>query len=157
MHIAVAGASFSPDNRAFEIYVSGCTHNCAGCHNPELQAYGVGKSWLKWYRLNKHNLKNSLVERIWVLGGDLMCQEIPAYLDMVHDLKSTGKELWLWTGKELDEIPKGYDVLKHFDYIKTGRYQANKPAYVVPVNRMTITLASANQKIYDVKRGTYVS
>ena len=29
------------------IYVSGCTHNCPGCFNPETHDFNSGKSWTK--------------------------------------------------------------------------------------------------------------
>jgi organic radical activating enzyme len=31
------------DDVAFEIYVSGCTRGCPGCHSPELQSFDVGQ------------------------------------------------------------------------------------------------------------------
>ena len=151
--IYIAASQYNANDSALEIYVSGCTNKCEGCHNQELQEFGVGKKWPIWFRLNKNKLTVSpLIKRVFVMGGDALCQDSPSFLDMMGTLQRTGLELWLFTGKRLDEIKSEFKVFQFFDFIKTGRYVKDSPSeviYELPEG-MKLTLASDNQQLFKV-------
>ena len=141
---------------AFEIYVSGCTRHCKGCQNEEIQAFGIGTPWVEWEKKNSRKYLNPLIKRIWILGGDLLCQ---SYEDIVYMIKNirqkTDKELWLWTGETLDNILNNSDfkhIAKQFDYIKSGPYDANNTnSYEYPLDDgVTLKIIGDNQKIHKV-------
>ena len=46
--LTIIGSQLNPAHDALEIYVSGCRRGCPGCHNPEAQAFGKGKSARLW-------------------------------------------------------------------------------------------------------------
>ena len=56
------------------IYVSGCTHNCHGCFNPETHDFNSGKPWTK-----------DIEDKICILGArndvvDIIKENIIIYL-----------------------------------------------------------------------------
>ena len=127
------------DGTAVEIYVSGCTRRCQGCHNPELQDFDCGEP------LNKLELIRELTDHedwfdiISILGGDLLCQDDYEAKGLSWMLKMAypEKKLWLFTGAELSDAPEW--CKECFDVIKTGTYEESL--------RQSTGLASSNQRI----------
>lgn len=72
--IHIIGSEPNLAHAALEIYVSGCTRACPGCHNPEAQGYGKGLKWPRWLAQNawkiRQGLNEKLFRRLWILGGD---------------------------------------------------------------------------------------
>lgn len=135
------------DGVAIEIYISGCTRNCDGCHNPQMQDFKYGE------RLNVSNLIDHIrsqekwIDIISFLGGDLLCQSLidASYLSYMVRQAFPDKKLWLFTGEVEQNLPKW--CFEVFDVIKVGPYveSLRKPGY---------ELASSNQK-YIVKGVDY--
>jgi anaerobic ribonucleoside-triphosphate reductase activating protein len=135
---------FAPYNKpACEIYVSGCTRNCKGCHNPELQDFDVG------YLVNMEDLKKTLEELsrfyeiVAISGGDILCYPLEEAYEFCKQIRNMviDKEFWLFTGAEKKELPKWcFDI---FDYIKIGSFDIAKFQDGFP--------ASSNQKL--LKKG----
>lgn len=127
------------DGVAVEIYVSGCTRNCKGCHNPEMQSFDYGN------KLDELSLHIALSDNedwfdiIAILGGDLLCQDDQEAKELTQMLRMAypQKKLWLFTGAELSEVPKW--CFEYFDVIKTGTYEESL--------RQSTGLASSNQRI----------
>ena len=131
------------DGVAVEIYVSGCTRGCTGCHNPELQNFDYG------ILLNEENLQKLKIELLtkskWydiisILGVDLLCQTREDAEGFSRFLKHywSDKTLYLFTGADFDDLPKWvFDV---YDIIKCGVYVQELHQYTFP--------ASSNQRIF---------
>ena len=84
----------------FTVFVQGCPHNCPGCHNPEAQAFGKGKSARLWMNESRYKFATGTFSRVWLLGGDLMDQAPHEAHEFIRDLRKAmkpGMELWLWT------------------------------------------------------------
>lgn len=130
-----------------EIYVSGCTRNCVGCHGEELKDYNTGTP-LDLDALNCYlNARKDLFKAISVLGGDLLCQKQEDAFKLVLMLKKhyPDKELWLFTGEsDFNNIPDSYKAI--FDYIKYGDYREDLKQEGFP--------ASSNQKLWSKHAGT---
>jgi anaerobic ribonucleoside-triphosphate reductase activating protein len=131
---------FNPYQKAtVEIFVSGCTRKCSQCHNPDLQSFEWGQ------KLDIEQLVEYLKERetlfsiISISGGDLLCQDVVEAIHLVSTLKLCfpNKELWLFTGAELNECPDWSKIL--FEKIKTGVYNDSMKQEEFP--------ASSNQKL----------
>jgi anaerobic ribonucleoside-triphosphate reductase activating protein len=113
------------DGVAVEIYISGCNHNCPGCHNPEMQDFNYGKPLDIIELIDILNKQQDWFDIISILGGDLLCQPeekskilLRTIVDIFPD-----KKLWLFTGKDFEEVPQW--CFSIFDVIKTGRYMQN--------------------------------
>lgn len=141
---------------AFEIYVSGCTRHCKGCQNKEIQAFGIGTPWVEWERKNSKKYLNPLFKRIWILGGDLLCQSYEDIIYMIKNIKEkTDKELWLWTGETMENIKKNQDflhIVRQFDYVKSGPFDIdNKESYEYTLSDGTkLKIIGNNQKVYKI-------
>ncbi len=146
--LTIAGTEFNATHNAYEIYVAGCKQHCPGCHNPELQVFGKGKSARLWLKENRFKLRTDTFDKVWILGGDLLSQPLHDAVEFVTSLRHAmplSMHLWLWTGavESVDAIPPMLREL--FDYIKTGAYR--KDHLSVLVLEHNIVLASDNQKI----------
>lgn len=136
---------FNPYQKAtIEIYISGCSKGCIGCHNPELQDFKYGK------KLNKDEIITYLMEReklfsiLAFTGGEWLDQNLEEVKDIIywiiHALPDYGNkkiEFWLFTGKEKFQIPNW--CFEYFDKIKIGCYEEKLKQEGFP--------ASSNQKL----------
>jgi anaerobic ribonucleoside-triphosphate reductase activating protein len=138
--------------KAFEIYISGCNGTCDGCFNPELKDFQFGKQFnteVIESLLLKITEFNSIIENIWILGGDPLDQEQFDLIQLLSILKkNTNKSLWLWTRYDLNNI--SMNIKQYCDYIKVGAYIPNFSAD----NNVHygVKLQTSNQKIF--KKGT---
>ena len=153
--LTIIGSEFNPTHNAFEIYVSGCKRHCPGCHNPEAQAFGKGKSARLWMNENRYKFMTGTFSRVWILGGDLMDQAPYEAHEFIRDLRKAmkpGVELWLWTGHEF-EVP--LRILGEFDVVKTGAYREDLPGHTVAYDGhdgepRPLVLASNNQQLHRI-------
>lgn len=135
---------FNPYKKStYEIYVSGCKRKCKNCNNQMLQDFDYGKSINISAFFIDLKKRTDLYEAIAILGGDLLHQNEQEALDFSNMLRTSfpNKELWLFTGEELDDIPNWAKEI--FDYIKTGCYREDLQQEGFP--------SSSNQKL--LKRG----
>ena len=148
----IASTQYTLENKAFEIYLSGCSGNprCNGCHNPELWDFSIGENYIHILKdiLKKVKEFDSMIDNIWVLGGEPLDNNLNNLSDLLLALKTTNKKIWLFTRHEINEVPLN---IKHLcDYIKTGRFDIDALAE----NNVYygVKLASKNQKIHKIKR-----
>lgn len=141
----IAATKYSLKFKAYEIYVSGCTQKCPGCHNEELWDYGVGEAYntniLKW-----SDESSKMIDRIFILGGEPLDQDPEHMMELLRDAYNTKKELWLWTSYEIDQVPE--EVKDLVDVIKVGKYEKDNPNTRDTVSYCGVVLASDNQRIW---------
>ena len=95
------------------LWVAGCTNHCKGCHNQWTWDYDQGKP----FRDNKDEILGTLaswherdyVEGLTLSGGDPMCQDEEALLDILSICKWVRekfpeKNIWLYTGLTYESI-----------------------------------------------------
>lgn len=135
------------------IYVSGCTHNCKGCFNPETHDFNAGEVWTKELedkiikRVNDTNMSG-----INMLGGDPLLQTKD--LTLVNFLKrfkkETGKDIWLWTGYTFEDIINtntiAQQILREADICVDGKFIQELS------NRKLRYMGSSNQRVIDVNK-----
>jgi len=151
--IRIAATQYSLLTNSLEIYLSGCKAkpHCKNCHNPELWSFDIGNPYssdIKEDIEEKVSTYKNLINSIWILGGEPLDQPIEELEKILSDISGLGKELWLWTRYELDEIPN--NIKKYCDYIKCGRYKEEEGSD--DYSSLGIKLASTNQKIYKMNR-----
>lgn len=142
----IAGTYYNLNQKAFEIYVSGCDGACEGCHNSDLWDYSIGRPALD--SSSNINLgwkvSEDIVEQIHILGGEPLLQDLDELEQFLYILNFFGKPIMLWT--RFYEVPD--NIKQHLDYIKVGEYQKDSDSYIEPL--FGIELASGNQKIIKV-------
>lgn len=145
----IAGTQVDIQNRTFEIYVSGCTRGCEGCHNPELQDFSVGENYLAVMPKIDYQLSRPFINHVAILGGEPLEQGRVNLEKLIERVRSYDKNLprkiWLYTGFELEHVPNW--VKRNVDYIKCGAFDKS----LLTDNYISngIQLSSANQKIYE--------
>lgn len=109
------------------LFVSGCSHHCKGCHNPETWNFDFGKDF-------NDDVKNTLFEIVskqyikglTLSGGDPL-DSYDDILKLVKDFRKyfgETKDIWLYTGYVIDElISLGKDeILDYVDVVVDGPY-----------------------------------
>lgn len=116
---------------ATTVFVSGCTHNCKGCHNPESHDFNAGESFNKCKSEIMEGLNSPLCDTLVLTGGDPLCQtneDIQLLAQLCSVAKNKGYSVWLYTGKTRDELVslESYDSIKSLldmvDIAVTGRF-----------------------------------
>lgn len=119
----IYATQYSAENRAIEIYLSGCDGICKGCHNPELWDFNMGTEWQHELPkiINKIRDFDPIIDNIWILGGEPLLQNISHLKILLRTLKQdTNKKLWLFTRFNHDVTP--IQIKYYCDYIKHGAY-----------------------------------
>ncbi len=145
----IASTQYSLTYGAFEVYISGCDGLCGcTCHNRELWNFDLGSHYSNFMSYIKKKVTefSSVIEYIWILGGEPLLQDIDELYNMIIDLKGLGKEIVLFTRFDLEEIPE--EIKSICDFIKCGKYEEGclSDSYICK----GIKLATSNQKIYTL-------
>jgi anaerobic ribonucleoside-triphosphate reductase activating protein len=115
----IIGTQYSLKHRSLDIYLAGCSGpHCVNCHNPESWDFDVGDDYKDKIDELNDNIREWLVSRVFILGGEPLDQNEDELEDFLSKLVT--KEMWLFTRKEIDDVPER--IKKYFKYIKTGRY-----------------------------------
>lgn len=128
----------SLDSISTDIFFYGCSNNCKGCHNLELQQF-------KQPNLSLEDILSTvkLADRaniVTLMGGEPLQQDKDSILVLIEQLHNMGKKVAVYTGYDMDEVDK--DILDNIEYIKVGKYdETNKAPY-------GFFLATKNQKMY---------
>ncbi|MGM9970860.1 MAG: anaerobic ribonucleoside-triphosphate reductase activating protein [Anaeroplasmataceae bacterium] len=131
------------------LWVSGCSHNCEGCHNPITHDPNDGV-YFDSDALKEllDALKEKYVEGLTLSGGD------PLYIsnreEITNICKIVKKELpdkniWLYTGYNYEEI-SDLDILNYIDVLVDGPFIIDK----LSPNKKWV--GSHNQRVIDMKK-----
>lgn len=135
------------------LFVSGCPHNCPGCHNKIAQDYNYGTEFNKEEIINKI-CENSILKGITISGGEPLCKEnIPEVLDFIKSVKQVKPNfnVWCYSGYTLEQLEERNDeitkeTLNEIDVLVDGRFMMEKK------NPTLKFRGSENQRILDVQK-----
>lgn len=147
----IVSTQYNLQNKTLEIYLSGCYGDCYNCHNPELKDFNMGNYYSDDLPkiIQKIYEFDSLIDNIWILGGEPLDQDIQELNSLLKYLIRTNKKIWLWTRYEIKKVPE--NIIKYLNFIKTGKYIEE-----LSTNdniQYGVKLASSNQKIYKIQEG----
>lgn len=135
------------------LWVSGCSHHCFNCHNPETWDSDNGDTFTDSTKQFLFNcLAKSYIKGITFSGGDPLYRlNIRAIADIskqIKDIFGSSKDQWLYTGYTWEEIvnTEMLDFVKNIDVIVDGPYKDFE---------RNISLAfrgSHNQRLIDVQK-----
>ena len=132
------------------VFISGCTHHCKNCFNPETWDFNYGEL-LTPNVITKiiDSADPDYIDGITLLGGDPLCGDdnrCASYtLCHMFKLKHPNKTVWLYTGYLYDQI-KDLPVMDHVDVLVDGPFIEEKK------NLMLKFRGSENQRLIDVKK-----
>lgn len=133
------------------IFFSGCTFNCCGCFNKEVQNFNYGKPYTKEVEdLFISYLKHPQVKSACLLGGEVFQQDLDVILNLVKRIKEeTDVNIWVWTGciyEMLLESTKIKKILEYVDVLIDGQF-------VLELKDLNLKhRGSSNQRIIDVQK-----
>lgn len=132
------------------LFVSGCTNNCEGCFNKDLQDFNYGDKWTKETEEEFIGyVKNPNVKGVNILGGEPMEQiQDKDLFNLLKRIKEeTKKSIWLWSGYLYEDIIKNENrlsILSLADVLIDGRFEIDKRNISLKYR------GSSNQRIIDV-------
>ncbi len=111
------------------LFVSGCPHNCPGCHNKIAQDYNYGEEFDE-QKIIARIKDNSILNGITISGGEPLCKENIATVNkFIEDVKKERPELdvWCYSGYTLEQLQERNDevtndTLKKIDVLVDGRF-----------------------------------
>lgn len=130
------------------LFVSGCSHHCKDCHNPESWDPQNGKEFTQEVKEKLFKLiDRPYIDGLTLSGGDpLFCNNIKDIRQLCFEFKERfpNKTIWLYTGYTLDQI-KALDFLQCVDVIVDGPFVKELRDITLPFR------GSSNQRIIKVK------
>ena len=127
------------------IYLSGCSHHCQGCHNPQSWDPMQGEDYTLQQIME-------IVEEedfdVTITGGDPLFN--PSGLKiLIHAIKKNRRNVWVYTGYTWEEIissPQLLDAIIEADIIVDGKFVESLKDIDIPFR------GSTNQRIIDVQQ-----
>ena len=136
------------------LFVSGCTHACPGCFNPEAWDFGYGQPFTKDEEdaILTH-LARPYVKGLSLLGGEpFHPSNQAAVLALVKRVREAypGKDVWCYTGYLYEDLLAGKvgehsrELLEQLDVLVDG-------PFVLEQKELSLRFrGSANQRLIDV-------
>lgn len=140
------------------LFVSGCTHHCKGCFNPQTWDFSYGKEFTDETEQEIiESLSYSYIDGLTLLGGEPMeVSNQRALLPFVKKVKEAfpDKTIWCYTGYTLDELlgnSRGRcectdELLSMIDVLVDGEF-------VEELKNLSLQFrGSSNQRLLDLKK-----
>ena len=157
--IKICDAANGPGVRV-SLFVSGCTHHCKGCFNPETWDFNYGLQFENIeIRYIVSKLSPDYVSGLTILGGEPMDpinqKGILPLIKCIKEIYGNNKSIWIYTGYLFDkdllngnigQTPECKEILSLIDVIVDGPFiEAEKDL------RLSYR-GSRNQRIIDVQK-----
>jgi len=141
------------------LFVSGCTHHCKNCFNPETWDFCYGNEFTREVEDKIiEMLKPSYIKGLTLLGGEPMepqnQQALLPFIKRVREVYGNSKNIWSYTGYiyDRDLVPNGRayssatdELLSKIDVLVDG-------PFVEPLKNISLKFrGSSNQRVIDLK------
>ena len=148
------------------LFVSGCTHHCKGCFNPDQWSFEYGEPFdEKVEALIFDYLAPSYIAGLSILGGEPMepsnQRALVPFLKRLRDRFGDTKTVWVYTGCVLEPHLKAEgsrwrtevtdEFLSLIDVLVDGPFVEEKKDISLKFR------GSSNQRIIDIKKGKVIS
>lgn len=137
------------------IFVSGCTHHCRECFNPETWDFGYGKPFgEEQIQTILGHLSKSYIKGLSLLGGEpFEPQNQEAVLELVERVRAAypEKDVWCYSGYLFEDLAAGMvgshsrELLEALDVLVDGPFVLEKKDLGLRFR------GSSNQRLIDVK------
>lgn len=135
----------------YTIFVQGCPHGCAGCHNPQTHDFGGGRV-TDTDELFNECIQDPLNKGVTFSGGEPFCQAEPLYI-LGERFKERGMSLWCYSGWTFEELLKKGErepfvgkLLSIADVLVDGRFIEEQKSLALQFR------GSKNQRLIDVQK-----
>lgn len=88
------------------LFVSGCTHHCPGCFNPQTWSFDYGQPYTpETERIILKSIQADYIDGLSILGGEPMDPaNQPSLCSLVSCAHWMGKTVWIYTGYLWEEL-----------------------------------------------------
>lgn len=134
------------------VFTQGCSHNCAGCHNPVTHDYNGGVEIQIDEILNMLK-ENPLLDGITISGGEPFDQAEPC-TELAKKVKEMGLSVVIYTGYQYEYLLKSKshrNLLYQADILIDGKFDIRKMDLTLPFR------GSTNQRIIDVNKSLFAN
>ncbi|WP_455649776.1 anaerobic ribonucleoside-triphosphate reductase activating protein [Enterocloster citroniae] len=140
------------------LFVSGCSHKCEGCHNPETWNPKSGILFdKKAVKEIYDELSHDYIDGLTLSGGDPLHEEnLNAIYDLVRKIKEdfNNKTIWIYTGYTYENLQNDNSttgqmrkkILEQCDVLVDGRFEKDLLSEAYPY------AGSTNQRIIDLQK-----
>ncbi len=141
-----------PNESCLLIYLAGCSHNCEGCHNKDLQNINKGNEFsaLNVYKELNFMSIDYKTNNIVFQGGDPL---FSTNLDFIKDFIALNKthkyNICIYTGYSISLVKSNFNK-GEVDFWKCGLYDKTTHRESMKTDKEFI-LSSSNQEFYDSK------
>lgn len=134
------------------VFVSGCAHDCKGCHNPSQHSFTAGRPFTTEFgdEIIEYLKKTSFVSGVTLSGGDPMysaVELIPFIVKLKDQLAE--KSIWIYSGFTFEEImlnDEMAELIALCDVLVDGEF-------ILEQRDMTLSYkGSRNQRIIDIPK-----
>ena len=131
------------------LWVSGCTHHCHNCQNPQTWDCQSGIPFDKKAKKELYaELSQDYISGLTLSGGDpLHPQNIQEVTNLVKEVKKKfpQKNIWLYTGFVFEEI-KELEIIQYIDVLVDGEY-------IDELRNVKLHWrGSSNQRVIDIQK-----
>ncbi|MGG7144858.1 anaerobic ribonucleoside-triphosphate reductase activating protein [Clostridium nigeriense] len=134
------------------LFVSGCTNNCEGCFNKDLQDFNYGEIWNEEVENDFiKQVKSPNIVGVNILGGEPMDQikDNVLYNLLKRIKEETNKSIWIWSGYLYEDIianKERSNILSYADVLVDGRFELDKRNISLKYR------GSSNQRVIDIAK-----
>lgn len=142
------------------LFVSGCTHHCKGCFQPETWNFDYGEKFTSDIENSIIDLlKPNYVSGLTILGGDPFEKsnqiELYPFIKRLREVYSNSKTIWAFTGAIYESLlDKEYEyntsitkeLLSMMDVLVDGPFMEEKKSLLLKFR------GSSNQRLIDLKK-----
>lgn len=134
------------------LFLSGCNHNCEGCHNVAMQDFKYGDEVDINEITNRIRKNIPIVKGVTFSGGEPL-EQAENLAELALMIKKDDLNIWCYTGYEFEYILNNMDkvngwrnLIENIDVLVDGTFQKDK-------NKPKLKYkGSSNQRIIDVKK-----
>lgn len=135
----------------YVVFAQGCSHNCAGCHNPESHAFGIGKDYMIEDIIMEIK-KNPLLKGATFSGGEPF-EQAKSFVNLAKHIKDMNLDIWCYTGFIYEDLLDSKDIyklelLQYIDVLVDGKFEIENRSLAAPYK------GSSNQRIIDVRKSS---
>lgn len=139
------------------LWVSGCSHNCKNCQNPQTHDPNSGIPFDKNAKKEIFDiLSDKFISGITFSGGDpLYPANIPTIYSLIYEIRNTypEKTIWLYTGYAFETLLKSKECDEKLDYILHNTDVLVDGMFVEELASVEYHWAgSTNQRVIDCKK-----
>lgn len=109
------------------LFLSGCNHNCEGCHNKAMQDFNYGDLVDIHQILDRIKSNSPLIKGVTFSGGEPF-EQAKGLCILAEKVKEQNLDIWCYTGYTMEEILESKDeeklaLLKYVDVLVDGKFQ----------------------------------